>query len=362
MERYTKEEKILLWLDSFLGLEYKHKAYLIDYVKESSGIEDFLLRAGEYISSAIPNASATIKWSANEEYLERNIKELNTLGVRAVTIFSKDYPKSLLNTEIPPIVLYAKGNVKLLNESCFGIVGSRKSLPLSLKITENYVKSLSTAFTFVTGCAEGVDAQVLQTALDEKANVISVMAGGFKHVYPKANQDLIEKVSENGLVITEYPIDVTAQRFHFPVRNRIIAGLSKGVLIVSGGIKSGTLYTAEYAEEYGRDLFAIPYGVGVASGEGCNDLIKRGAHLTDTPKDVLDFYGIVEKEQKEQLTQTEKEIIKVLSQGQMHVEKLCQALGKKTFEITPTLSMLEIKGYVVKSGNFYGVTRNYLEE
>ena len=134
------------------------------------------------------------------------------------------------------------------------------------------------------------------------------------------------------------------------------------MLVISAGIKSGTLYTAEYAGEYGKDLFALPYSVGVKSGEGCNELIKRGAILTDNPKEILEFYGLEDKEDKVQLSDTEKDIIKALSDGQMHIEKLSAVLNKRTFEIMPTLSILEIKGVIAKGGNVYELVRKYSEE
>ena len=135
------------------------------------------------------------------------------------------------------------------------------------------------------------------------------------------------------------------------------------MLIVSASKKSGTLYTAEYAIDYGKDLFAIPYSVGVQSGVGCNDLIKKGALLTDCPEDILEFYGLsAEKEEAIELNEQEKEIIKVLYSGNVHVEKICQILNKRVFEIMPTLSILEIKGLVIKSGNVYGLISNISED
>ena len=143
-----------------------------------------------------------------------------------------------------------------------------------------------------------------------------------------------------------------------------IAGLSKGVLIVRAGKKSGTLYTAEYAEEYGRDLFAIPYSVGIASGVGTNDLIKRGAILTDTPEDILLFYGIEEKKSEtEELTDIEKAVVTAIAEEPLHIEKICEKTGKKVFEIASVLSFLEIKGIIVKAGiNVYGLGKNLSEE
>ena len=252
-----------------------------------------------------------------------------------------------------------------MNGDCFSIVGSRKSLPLSIKIAQDYAKELSNAgFTLVTGIAQGVDEVVLKTALEQSGKVISVLAGGMDNIYPVQNVDLVDKIAKQGLIISEYPPETPVLKHHFPIRNRIIAGLGKGTLIVSGAKRSGTQHTANYAEEYGRDLFAIPYSIGIATGEGCNDLIKRGAMLTDTPEDILGYYGISKEEKQEMnFSEEEKQIIKALKDGEQHVDKICQLVGKKIFEVLPTLSILEIKGVVNKNGvNVFGLARNGLEE
>ncbi len=363
---YNTKELCLIWLDSFIGLEYKHKLELYNLINGKTEIRAVLSEGKRYIESALgTDKYSLLLTSATSTYLNYVIEGLEDRGITAVTLESDDYPDTLKTTSLPPLVLYAKGDVKLLNKCCFGVVGSRKSLPLSIKVAESYVSQLvAVDFVPVTGIAEGVDKAVIDTALGKSGKVISVIAGGFDNMYPKSHQNLVDEVVKNGLVITEYPPEVAVKPYHFPIRNRIIAGLSKGVLIVSAGKKSGTLYTAEYAEEYGRDLFAVPYSVGISSGVGCNDLIKRGAVLTDTPEDILEYYGIEKKEeQTEPLTDLEREIINVLKDGGAHVEKIASALNKLTFEITPTLSIMEIKGFVVKTGvNVYGLARTDLEE
>lgn len=353
----------LLWLDSFDGLEYKHKKSVCQAFIERANIVDGLNAVKEYLISEVgENEFNTLESSANKTYLEYLLAELDKKGVVAITCISSDYPSALQNLELAPLVLYAKGNLDLLKSDCFAIVGSRRSLPLSIGLAQNFAKVIGQNFTLVTGIAEGVDSAVLNSALANGKKVISVIAGGIDNIYPATNKSLIEKISEKGLVLSEYPPKVAPKPYFFPIRNRIIAGLSKGVLIVSGAKKSGTLYTAEYAGEYGKDLFAIPYSVGVASGEGCNELIKKGALLVDSPQDVLDFYGIKEQDSQIVLSAEEKEIVKALSQGQMHIEKLSSVLNKRTFILTPVLSGLEIKGVVVKSGNVYGLTRSFSEE
>lgn len=364
MRKYTKEELSLIWLDSFDGLEYKHKKIIFDFIKSEERITDGLSLAKDYILNNVgENEFNTMLSSANQAYLKYLLDELNRKEIEVITFLSKEYPESLKQIEIEPLVLYVKGNLELLNTEIFGIVGSRKSLPQSIALAGEYVKDLSKSFTFVTGIAEGVDSAVIKSALQEKAKVISVIAGGFDNIYPSQNKDLLDKVAEKGLVVSEYPPKVSPKPYYFPIRNRIIAGLSKGVLIISGAKRSGTLYTATYAGEFGKDLFAIPYSVGVKSGEGCNELIKNGAILTDTPQDILDFYGIEKTNKKLELTDDEREILRTLSEnGQMHIEKLSSVIGKRTFIIMPTLSSLEIKGLISKGGNIYGLTQSYSEE
>ncbi len=333
-------------------------------VGKNTIIKDLLEKGRNYIISDIGEKEySTILSSANKEYLDYILDNLDKKGIKAVTLFSQDYPDALKNVSLPPVVLYVKGDATLLSQEKFAIVGSRKSLPLSISIAKDYADVISNHYCLCTGIAEGVDKTVIQTALDKGKKIVSVIAGGFDNVYPKSNQDLFDKVAQTGLVVSEYPPEVYPRPFMFPVRNRIIAGLSKGVLIVSGGLKSGTLYTAEYAEEYGKDLFAVPYSVGIASGAGCNELIKRGAMLTDSPSDVLQYYGIEEDPVIEQsLSDEESAIVNALKDGELHIDKISAKLNKKAFEIISVLSVLEIKGYIVKSGNVYGLCRNVSEE
>lgn len=366
MGKFSVCELSLLWLDSFLGLEYLHKQELYKLIDGKKDIKALIESGREYIENNVgKDKYSLILASANQTYLDYVLESLERKTVTAVTVASDGYPEALKNITCPPLVLYCKGDVSLLKtENKFGIVGSRKSLPLSIRIAENYTEELIDAgFTPVTGIAEGVDKTVIETAVKKKAKAVSVIAGGFDNVYPKSHENLLNVLSENGLVISEQPPEVAPKPYLFPIRNRIIAGLSRGVLIVSGGKPSGTFYTAEYAEEFGRDVFAVPYGIGVSSGVGCNELIKRGAMLTDTPRDITDYYGIKTERREVILSETEKAIVEVLSEGGVHIDKICSALGKKIFEISPVLSMLEIKGIIVKNGiNGYGLCRNRSEE
>jgi len=362
--KYSETELALLWVDSFLGLSYVNKQLIYSLIKGKTEIKKILESNRLSLEENIPEKQvATIIASANKDYFDGILCSLSSRGIKAITAESDDYPISLLQTDEPPLVLYTKGNLELLKDRMFGIVGSRKNLPMSISIAEDYAKTLSKAgFTLVTGIAQGIDKVVIDS-VKESGKIISVIAGGFDNIYPKSHTKLSKEIAEIGLIISEQPPEVVPQPFNFPVRNRIIAGLSEGVLIVSGAKKSGTLYTAEYAEAYGRDLFAVPYNVGIASGEGCNELIKRGASLTDTPLDILERYNLTVEEEREELTAEEKKVVGFLKDGALHINQLSDKLKLDIVETTTLLSMLVIKGIIVKSGtNIYGLARKILED
>lgn len=348
---YDEKELFLIWLDSFIGIEYKHKFKL----HEAYGGGKFsaaALKNADYLrKNAGEGAFNTLINADNKEYIDFVLGGLEKRNIAAVTLVSELYPEELKEAPCPPLVLYAKGNTELLKTDKFAIVGSRKSLPFAIAKAEEFTEKLiSAGLTVVTGIAEGVDEAVVKAGL-KSGKVISVVAGGFDRIYPAKNAGLFAKTAENALVLSEYPPEVPTERYHFPVRNRIIAGLGKGALIVSGGMKSGTFYTAEYADEMSRQVFAFPYSINVASGEGCNNLIKHGAFLTDCVEDILGFYGLKIPEEKAViLTDVEKSVYDIITEKEIHIDKLCAATGKKAYELAPVLSMLEIKKLIVKLG------------
>ncbi len=356
---YDSRELCLIWLDSFIGLEYKHKKEIFEKLSDNLSISSLLSDCGERLRAAIGEGRyATLKNSANTGYLDYVLEGLERRKIKAVTVKSKDYPELLSNIDLPPLVLYTKGDTGLLKSETFSIVGSRKNLPLSLGIAKNYTEKLCEAgFTVVTGIAEGIDETVLATALAVNGKAISVIAGGLNHVYPSSNNALADKIAERGLLISEQPPEVRPMPYLFPIRNRIISGLSKGLLLVSGGEKSGTVYTVDYALSYGRDVFAIPYSIGVESGKLCNKIIKEGAMLSDSPSDILLHYGKTPRNIEEtEYSEEEKRVISALKEGPKHIEKICALTGMDVAKLSPTLMNLEIEGKICKTGtNVYGL-------
>ncbi len=347
----------LIVLDSIKELDYKTKWAIKEDIAYKT-FSEWVTERAEYIIKYLGTEVASkLKALSIEENAFQVVSDLRKKNIQPIALFSDEYPSFLRNIDNPPLVLYAKGNVKLLHDRLFTIVGSRKSLPISVKIAEKYARAINDAgFTLVTGSAEGIDQAVLNSGC-QTGKVISVVAGGLDKIYPASNRALLDKIIEKGgLVLSENTPDVSPQRYHFPIRNRILAGISEGTLVVSAAKKSGTLYTANYAIDYGRDLFVIPYSIGIASGEGCNGLIKNGGMLTDNPQDVLTYYGIEERQEEKILGEQEKRILEILSEGERHIDLIAKMLNKQSFEVAVTLSLMEIKGLICKTGiNVYGL-------
>lgn len=294
----------------------------------------------------------------DRNYRSRVLDDLQSRGIVCVTCRSSGYPAGLKHIGEPPAVLYCRGNAELLKTNCFSAVGSRRSTSGALALCKKICGELTEAFTVVTGMAEGADSSVIEGALPS-GKIISVLANGFDYFYPAVNRGLIERVAKGGLLITEYPPHIQPVKYNFPYRNRIIAGLSRGTLVVSAGVKSGALITAEYALEYGREVFAFPYSPGVSSGAGCNALIKNGAYLTENILDIFREFGLdLEKPERSiSLTETESAVLEQIKiTGEGFLPEIAEKLKTFTYLLIPAVTSLEIKGLITRlGGNRYGI-------
>lgn len=347
---YTDDELNLIILNSFAELTYKAKFALLSGL--SSGSPDFSKYDKELIKTPGSGVYNKVRDNfSNPAYREKVLKELNRRGVTCVTYFSQNYPALLKEIPLPPLVLYCKGNLNLLHTRCFSVVGSRRTTAPAVAECKKICAELATEFTVVTGTADGADSAAICGALPS-GKLIAVLAYGFDYCYPAINEALLKKIEKGGLLISEFTPETRPAQYLFPVRNRIIAGLSEGTLVVSAAKRSGALITANYALEYGRTVFAFPYSIGTASGEGCNALIKKGGLLTENILDIFSLFGLDFKEPKNQaLSETESAILKIIrKEGEGFVPEIAQKLGKMPFELIPFLSSLEIKGLIVRLG------------
>ena len=208
--------------------------------------------------------------------------------VHCLDIFDADYPELLKEIDCPPLVLYAKGDITALKKFLLAIVGSRKASPYGLALARNYAAGLSNlGIGIVSGLARGIDTAAHQAAL-KNGQTIAVLGSGLLNIYPKENTKLFEKIVESGAVVSEFSLQTKPCPDNFPRRNRIVSGLSKGVLVVEAAQKSGALITARLACEQNREVFALPGGAGSLLSKGTHNLIKQGAKLVDCLEDILE--------------------------------------------------------------------------
>lgn len=296
-------------------------------------------------------------WKATESRMKKSIPP----GAEMTVISEQRYPSRLRNIPDPPPVLYFKGNPELLNGPALAIVGSRKPSDYGLRITARIAEELGAAgVLIVSGLAFGIDARAHEAALDAKGISAAVFGCAIDNVYPAAHRSLADKIAGSGCLLSEFPRGVRPERFNFPVRNRIISGISDGVLVVEAGGKSGALITAELALDQGREVLAVPGSVDSALSAGPNRLIKQGASPVTEVEDVLELFGWHKSEkaaaQRVDLSKLSADELRIYSQLSIQPTHL-DDLGRRT-DLSPSrtaelLLNLEIKGFILrKPGNF----------
>ena len=288
----------------------------------------------------------------DENQLEQQLALLRHHDINIVLHGSADYPPLLKQIDDAPPVLFTRGDVKLLSGPQLAMVGSRNASPGGLKTARDFATSFAASgLTVTSGLATGIDTATHQGAIDEIGRTIAVVATGLDEVYPRDNLQLAKSIVRNGCMISEFPPMTPARRAHFPQRNRIISGLSLGVLVVEADTRSGSLITARLAGEQGREIFAIPGSIHSPTSRGCHQLIRQGAKLVETTADVLlEIKTGLEIELQSTrsnlptVTETEKildpEAIKVLNQVDFAPTRLEDIATHSNLSIEIVLSML----------------------
>ena len=245
--------------------------------------------SGPAIAAAVGEKAARLLAAFDDDAaIARTLDWARQPGNHLVTLADAAYPQALLEIPDPPTLLYVKGRVELLNQRALAIVGARNATAQGAQTAEQFARELSRGgLTIVSGLALGCDAAAHHGALDGPGSTIAVIGTGADRIYPPRNQDLARRVATHGAVVSEFPLGTPALRENFPRRNRIISGLSRGVLVVEAAARSGTLITARLAGDQGREVFAIPGSIHSPLSKGCHQLIRQGAKLVDDARDIL---------------------------------------------------------------------------
>ena len=290
----TNEDKNILWLDLFDFLSYGKKIKLLESIKKTENLREKFLQT-QAIKEVLTNEEFNkMALCLSDEYLNRYLREYEQKNVQLITYNNPNYPYILKEISTPPLCLYCKGDVSLLSSQCFAVVGTRKPTDYGIVVGKQYCKELALSnITIVSGLATGIDSVAHKTALENNGKTIAVLAGGLNHIYPQTNYNLAKTIEEKGLLISEYPPNTKPLSYYFPVRNRIIAGLSKGVLVPEMGEKSGSMHTINYAIEFNREIFVVPGKINSPMSKGSNELIKNLQGVISTsPDDVLKILNV----------------------------------------------------------------------
>lgn len=347
-----------LCLVSGLGGESQRK------LMQAFGLPEQVLAAGYTAWRSVigPKAELLLEKTSNADkdtLLEQSLAWSEQPGNTILPLNDPRYPTALLDIPDPPSLLYVRGNIEQLNKPGIAIVGSRNASTQGKQTAKAFAQALSEAgYSVISGLAMGIDAAAHEGALESQGSgkTLAVIGTGADRLYPARNRTLAEQIIANGLIASEFPLGTPALPANFPRRNRIIAGLSRGVLVVEAALESGSLVTARLATEQGREVMAIPGSIHSPLTKGCHRLIKQGAKLVETVDDVLEEIGYPPK--KSFMTAIEKvappaelaPLLTSISHEAITFDQIIQITGLSTQEALGQLLQLEMGGWVMSIG------------
>ena len=370
-----------LWLCVCVGLNRKKQLILLNKFKTIENIYNadlYLYKELDFLTDEELNllSNKDLKVAENE------FKKISDFGAFVLTIDSPDYPTILKEIYDPPTILYCKGKLVDMNKRlCISVVGTRKATAYGKSCAKNLSNALALqGVIIVSGLALGIDTFSHKGALEAGAPTVAIIGSGLDVPYPPSNANLMTEIEKTGLVMTEYPLGSTPEKFHFPERNRIISGISQGTIVIEADLKSGSLITAKSATDQGRDVFAVPGNINSVYSLGTNNLIKDGAKMAldaneiindfkfNYPERVLNSINFDEAlySQNEKMASfsefgsDEEKIISVLKEGRANADIVCEKTGIAIGSVNSALLILELKGEIIKSaGGYYELNTKF---
>jgi DNA processing protein len=308
-------------------------------------------------------ASALVR-GPQAEVLDAAVQWLAAAGRHLVTLADEDYPQALLQIADPPSVLYVHGRRDLLNAPAIAIVGSRNATPVGVRDAESFAHALSEAgLCVVSGLALGIDAAAHRGGLSGRGSSIAVMGTGADRIYPAANRTLAHRLAQEGCLVTDFPVGTPAATGNFPRRNRLISGLSRGVLIVEAAMQSGSLITARLAVEQNREVFAVPGSIHSALSKGCHALIRDGAKLVESADDVLAELGLATRTAQKPQPEPSHPLLEAMGFAPVSIDEIATRTRIPASSLAVQLTQLEIEGKVqaLDGGRFQRIDGRRIE-
>jgi len=326
---------------------------------ERFGSPERVFAADEESLHAVPGMTqrtiAALRSAVPSSDAERELELLERRHISIITFADPAYPALLRHIYDPPPFLYVRGSMPAAESCMVAIVGSRNASSYGRRVTDQLSRELAAqGVTIVSGMARGVDAYAHQAALSAGGTTVAVLGCGVDVVYPPENRKLYEAIGDSGAVVSEYPLGTEPSSYHFPARNRIISGMSRGVLVVEAGPHSGSLITARLALEQGRDVFAIPGSIYTYMSKGTNSLLRSGAKLVETAQDILEEVlpqnvapkTAVLAERTSDLGPEQQTIFGLLSEEPVHIDVLAERSRMQAGRLAALLVELELKGLI----------------
>lgn len=354
-----EEQLSLLWLSSAEVTADRAETLLEEYGSAAAVREEF--RKGKKLPFA-RKEKEVLSRIVSDDALSEIAGKLEEKRVHLLFRGDAEYPEPLTHIQDPPYVLYYAGKLSALTRPCIGVVGTRKPSAYGREMAREIAAGLSKAgITVVSGLAYGIDAEAHRAVLDADGATVGVMGSGINVPYPAEHLELMREIAVGkGLVLTEYPLDAEPKSFHFPYRNRIISGLSFGIVFVEGRIKSGGMHTVTSALTQGREVFAVPGQVGTAGAEGPNAVLREGARIITCARDLLEDIGFAceaEPEPEEVFSldgpsETQKQIALLLKTESLTISDMADKLGIPEEKAVSEIGIMEILGTVEReAGN-----------
>jgi len=341
----------LIALNAFSGMgSLKLKALI-----ESFGSPEKIFEASEdkILLFGISRQIASKLKAVNKEFLDSEFKFIQQQQLDVITYWDSNYPENLKDIPGAPVVLYVKGKFLPQDTLSIAVIGSRKATFYGISQAEQFAQELSLCgLTIVSGMARGIDAFAHKAALKCGGRTIAVMGSGFNRIYPSENAPLVDQIAERGVVVSEFPVNTSPIAQNFPRRNRIISGLSLGVLVIEAARNSGALITADFALEQGRDVFALPGRIDAQTSSGTNGLIKEGAKLVENADDIIEELEPILKSKIKELKTSQPEPVnkkQILTEPDLSEEeyKVCSLLSSGSLDFDDIVMKTKLPAGVI---------------
>lgn len=353
----TEKALFLAFLSQF-DLSNKKLSEILSQMEEPSLDQFFKLDLSKIFTT---EKLSEINSRAGERELKCYLNNLSSLGIGFVTRDDKNFPQKLLPYDDCPHYLFFKGDLSLADSPSVAIVGTRSPSGYGRIVTDRFAGELAqNGLTVISGLAYGVDSIAHRKTLEVGGKTIAVLGSGLNNIYPAEHTSLAREIETSGLILSEHSVSAKPSRYTFPLRNRLIAALSDGVLITEAGEKSGTVHTKEYALDYGKNIYAVPGNVTSEKSVLPNSLIKSGqAQAVTSAQDILADFGITSgrpAQKAVQLGLVEQKIYDALKSGEKDIDELCQKCEQNVNLLSSYLTTMEINGLIRKMpGGFYAL-------